>query len=102
MAKVLRNYELMPNDHHKSFYKKAIVRIYDDGTEVLRSYGTDVITRKADGALIRHWDGWSATTGRHVAAFCGIGKKDWDKMPVVDNRGEYSYIATLIPDEIHL
>lgn len=102
MAKVIRTYELMPTDGHKSFYKKAVVRIYDDGTEVLHSYGTDVITRKADGALVRHWDGWSATTGRHVAAFCGINKKAWDKMPVVDNRGEYSYIATLIPDRIHL
>lgn len=102
MAKVLRSYELTPNDGHKSFYKKAIVRIYDDGTEVLRSYGTDVITRTADGALVRHWDGWSATTGRHAAAFCGIGKKDWDKMPVVPIDNPHSYVATLIPDRIHL
>lgn len=85
MAKVIRTYELMPKDCHKSFYGKAVVRIYDDGAEVLRSYSTDVITRKADGALVRHRAGWSATTGRHVAAFCGIGKAAWDKMDVVRN-----------------
>lgn len=87
MAKVIRTYELLPNDGRKSFYKKANVRVYDDGTEVLRSYATDVMSRDAAGGLHRHWDAWSATTGRHVASFAGIGKKLWDKMDVeaVDN-----------------
>ena len=102
MAKVIRTYELVPCDGHKSFYKKAIVRVYDDGTEVLRSYATDVMSRGADGAIVRHWDGWSTTTGRHVASFCGIGKKLWDKMEVVPIDGPHSYLVSLIPDRIHL
>lgn len=84
MAKVIRTAELAPRDGHKSFYGKAVVRTYDDGTEVLRSYETDVIRRNADGSLTRLWGGWSATTGRHVASFCGIGKAVWDKMAVAD------------------
>ena len=87
--KMIRSYALMPRDGHKSFYGKAIVRDYDDGTTVLRSYDTDVISRDANGNLRRHWDRWSATTGRHVAAFCGIGKAIWDKMPVVPLDGAY-------------
>lgn len=26
------------------------------------------------GELVKLWDGWSATTGRHIAAFCGLNK----------------------------
>ena len=36
----------------------------------------------ADGSLHRLWDGWSSTTGRHIFAFCGYRKKEWDKMEV--------------------
>jgi hypothetical protein len=89
MAKVISVSALIPRDSHKSFYGKAIVRTYDDGTTVLRSYATDVISRKPDGTLVRHWDGWSATTGRHVASFAGIGKAVWDKMDVVPLDGAY-------------
>ena len=89
MAKAIRTAALLPRDGHKSFYGKAIVRSYGDGTDVLRSYNTDVISRKADGTLVRHWGGWSATTGRHVAAFAGINKAAWDKMPVVPLSGDY-------------
>ena len=80
--KVVSTYELDPVDGRKSFYGKAVVKVMDDGTEVLRSYETDVIMRKPDGTLVRLWGGWSATTGRHVFAFCGINKKQWDKMEV--------------------
>jgi hypothetical protein len=82
MASVIRTENLVPRDSHKSFYGKAIVRRYNDGVEVLRSYATDVISRDANGNLHRHWGGWSATTGRHVAAFCGINKAAWDRMDV--------------------
>lgn len=78
----MRTYNLIPNDSHKSFYGKAVVTVYDDGTEVLRSYATDVMRRNADGTLARLWGGWSATTGRHVRAFCGLNKAEWDKLPV--------------------
>lgn len=102
MAKVIRKTALIPNDSHKSFYGKAIVRSYDDGTDVLRSYDTDVISRLYDGTLVRHWDSWSATTGRHIASFCGINKAAWVKMPVVPIDRDHNYISSLIPDAIHL
>lgn len=28
----------------------------------------------AAGELVKLWDGWSATTGRHIKAFCGLNK----------------------------
>lgn len=78
----MRIYELMPVGSVKSFYGKAIVVVDDDGNETLKSYQTDVIRRDAGGSLHRLWDGWSATTGRHIFAFCGYHKKEWDKMEV--------------------
>ena len=75
-------YELSPVDSRKSFYGKAIVCIDRKG-EILYSYNTPVIVRRLDGKLERLWNGWSATTGRHVKAFCGISKKEWNKMKVV-------------------
>ena len=74
-------YELIPTDGRKSFYGKAHV-IVDGGTETLVSYTTKVLRRDPDGTLHRLWHGWSATTGRHIAAFCGMNKKAWDALPV--------------------
>lgn len=92
MAKLLRSYELRPVDGRKSFYARAVVRVYDDGTEVMRSYETDVMAKRPDGTLVRlvkYWNGkdgavseWSNTTGRHIKAFCGINKATYIKMPV--------------------
>lgn len=70
-------YELMPNDSHKSFYGKARVIVNNDGSETLISYSTAVITRNIDGSLTRLWSGWSATTGRHIRAFCGLNKAEF-------------------------
>ena len=78
MSKVV---ELMPNDSHKSFYGKARVIVEDDGTEVLISYSTAVVKRYPSGNLVRLWDGWSATTGRHIKAFCGLNKDGYRKLP---------------------
>lgn len=50
--------------------------------KTIESYQTDIIRRDADGILHRLWDGWSATTGQHIFAFCGYRKKEWDKMEV--------------------
>lgn len=80
---MIRTYELSPADGHKSFYGKAQVRVDRDGIETLYSYGTPVMRRTPGGKLERLWGGWSATTGRHVAAFCGLRKKEFEKMPVV-------------------
>lgn len=78
----MKVYELAPADSRKSFYGKAKV-IVEDNTETLYSYDTPIIRRYSSGKLERLWSGWSATTGRHVAAFCGINKSAWDKMEVV-------------------
>lgn len=78
----MKTYELTPHDGRRSFYGKAMVSIYRDGAEVLKSYNTNVIRRDPDGTLHRLWSGWSATTGRHIAAFAGINKKAWDALPV--------------------
>ena len=75
-------YELKPTTNQKSFYGKATVIISSDGTEFLKSYETIVIKRKPDGELVRTWDGWSATTGKHIAAFAGINKKQYLALPL--------------------
>ena len=79
--KNVKTYDLQPTDGRKSFYGKAWVRTLTTGTEVLRSYNTDVIKRMKDGRLIRLWDGWSATTGRHISSFCGLNKKEFLSLP---------------------
>lgn len=66
-------YELIPTSGRKSFYGKAQVHI-ENGIETLYSYDTPIIKRDRDGHLTRLWPGWSATTGRHIAAFCGMNK----------------------------
>lgn len=70
-------YELKPITNQKSFYGKATVIVLSDGTQLLKSYETIVLKRKPDGELVRTWQGWSATTGKHIAAFAGINKKQY-------------------------
>lgn len=70
----MRKYELIPTDGRKSFYGKAVVIVEDNGIETLYSYNTPIIKRTNAGELVKLWDGWSATTGRHIAAFCGLNK----------------------------
>lgn len=50
-----------------SFFGKAIVEVIPGGY-MLISYDTNVC-KIVDGAFIRLWDDWSATTLRHVNAF---------------------------------
>ena len=78
---VNRIYELRPKDGRKSFYGKAIVETKQNGDEVLYSYLTPILIRKRSGELVRVYNDWSATTGRHIAAFCGLGKKDFMSIP---------------------
>lgn len=73
----MRRYELTPIDGRKSFYGKAIVTVDNNGTETLYSYGTPIIKRDSSGNLERLYAGWSATTGRHIRAFCGLNKKEF-------------------------
>lgn len=72
-------YDLKPTDGRKSFYGKAVV-IVDGNTETLYSYNTPIIKAViTDGKreYIKLWDGWTATTGRHIKAFCGMNKKQF-------------------------
>lgn len=70
----MRKYELIPTDGRKSFYGKAVVIVEDNGTETLYSYNTPIIKRLVSGELVKLWDGWTATTGRHIQVFCGLNK----------------------------
>lgn len=70
----MKEYELKPTDGRKSFYGKAVVMVEDNGTETLYSYNTPIIKRLVSGELVKLWDGWTATTGRHIQAFCGLNK----------------------------
>lgn len=66
-------YELHPTNGQKSFGRKAFVLRQNSG-ETLLSYGTPILYRSNDGTLTRLYDGWTATTGRHIKAFCGLDK----------------------------
>lgn len=72
--------ELIPCDGRKSFYGKCYVKVSEDGAETLYSYHTPIITRFSDGSLKRLWFGWSTTTGRHIKAFCGMNKKEFEAL----------------------
>ena len=78
----MKIYDLKPTDGRKSFYGKAKVVLDNNGTETLYSYNTPIIKRTVAGDLVRMWDGWSATTGRHVAAFCGLNKAEFMQLPL--------------------
>lgn len=73
----MSKYELKPTDGRKSFYGKAVVMVEDNGTETLYSYNTPIIKRLVSGELVKIWDGWTATTGRHIKAFCGLSKAEY-------------------------
>jgi hypothetical protein len=73
----MKRYELIPTDGRKSFYGKAIVEVEENGTETLYSYNTPIIKRLVSGELVKLWNGWTATTGRHIAAFCGLNKTEY-------------------------
>lgn len=81
MANIIKSVELQPNDSHKSFYKKAIVHYHADGSTSLQSYSTIVAQTTPDGKLQRTWNGYSATTGRHIKAYCGLNKSEYLNLP---------------------
>lgn len=77
-------YELKPTAGQKqrSFYGKAAIIIADDGSETLLSYNTPIIKKYSDGNFIRLYDGYTATTGRHIRAFCGMNKAEFMRIPL--------------------
>lgn len=58
----------LPNSNNKARVLKD-----SDGDEFLYSYDTSVLV-KHNGKLYRTWNGWSATTGRHIKEYCGLNK----------------------------
>lgn len=80
MVKVLNEYEVCPVGNQKSFYGKAKVLILANGMSVLKSYNTLILVKDGE-RLMKLWDGWSATTGKHIYSFCGMRKKDFEKLP---------------------
>lgn len=86
----IRYHELRPNTSHKSFYGKALVaEVMAEKTAYLRSYQTRVAAIDWENKRFkRTWDGYSATTMRHVNAFleayglAGGGKKWWWSTPL--------------------
>jgi hypothetical protein len=77
-----KSYELIPTNNRKSFYGKAKIKVFADGSEVLQSYNTEVLKKTAEGVFVRLWGGWSATTGTHIKSYCGMSKKEFEKLPM--------------------
>ena len=88
-------YYLMPcaRQNQKSFGRKAVIEVWDDGTKVLYSYLTKVAKIIPGGYLVRlcghDMKCSSPTTMRHLVAFCvhnglePITKKAWNAMPTM-------------------
>lgn len=82
---------LNPTDSRKSFYNKCYVTIDEQGNKTLTSYNTEVARITKEGKIERLWDGYSATTMRHINAFVDTftdetgagGKTWWDGLEVV-------------------
>lgn len=72
--------ELQPKNSQKSFYGKAKVE-ERNGCVTLYSYGTAIASKLPDGTIKRLWKDWTATTGRHIAAFCGLNKSAFMALP---------------------
>ena len=77
---------LMPADGRKSFYGKAVLIDDGHGTRILQSYDTQVCKLITGGAFVKMWNGYSATTMRHINGFRAhcrlplINKAQWDKL----------------------
>lgn len=75
------------NGTRKSFYGKAKIIEYENGDVELLSYNT-VVCRIHNGLFQRVWNGYSATTMRHINAFLtfykieGGGKTWWNALQV--------------------
>lgn len=52
-------------------HMNAYVKRYDDGSEVLQSYSTDVVKKTPSGKYIRLWHAWSPSTMKQVKTWCG-------------------------------
>ena len=84
----MKIYKLDPNGSSKSFYGKASV-IEEKGEKFLKSYETIVCKIGKNDNFVRLWNGYSATTMRHINAFItkfginGGGKIWWNSLKVI-------------------
>lgn len=78
----MEKFELSPIDGRTSFYGKAYYTIDPAGNKTLYSYNTAILTLYKDGTMKRLYSGYTATTGRHIKAFCGLDKKTFLAMEV--------------------
>lgn len=84
----MKEFNLKPVNRQKSFYGKATVIETSTGYKLLKSYDTFVCMLDPENKFIRLWDGYSATTSKHVSAFlnlyglAGLNKKAWSACPV--------------------
>ena len=75
------------NGTRKSFYGKAKIIEYENGDVELLSYNT-IVCRIHNGSFQRVWNGYSATTMRHINAFLtfykieGGGKTWWNALQI--------------------
>lgn len=74
--KIVKSWELKATSQ-KSFYRKAIVQVDNNGNETLYSYNTPIIKKYVDGTYKKLWDDWTATTGKHIRSFCGLSKAEF-------------------------
>ena len=87
------------HDRAKSFYNKAKVTELDNGDIELTSYNT-IVCRIRNGKFERLWDGYSATTMRHINAFVdfygieGGGKAWWTKLECVGKKSNGNLTPT--------
>lgn len=83
--------ELVPTDGRKNVGNRAYIKIGKDGSETLISYDTPIIRRKPNGELVRLFNDWTATTGRHIRYFCGLGKKEFMALPVTGPKADADF-----------
>lgn len=72
--------DLTPADGRASFYGKAKVLDLTSGLQVLYSYNTPVAILQNGNKAYRLIKNVSATTSRHIAAFCGLRKKEFEAL----------------------
>lgn len=96
IAEKVKTTELKPDFTQKSFYGKALIHETARGV-FLQSYETIVAMIDNQGNFRRLWDGYSATTSKHVSAFMrlyglhAIGKKEWLSLPLLETLPKRPY-----------
>ena len=82
LSNVKEVYELapVPAQHQRSFYGKAKVYITESGDKYLTSYDEVICRKSSDGHITRIWNDWSLTTGKHIKAFTGLNKREYEAL----------------------